>query len=69
MRQVCDSESYCIPANVLLGERLIENGCINNIYEEDELDKISTCQNFRQVRTEGIEDLAGKCFIVILVCN
>ena len=26
---------------------------INNIYEEEELDKISTCRNFRQVRTEG----------------
>ena len=23
---------------------------INNIYEEEELDRISTCQNFRQVR-------------------
>lgn len=26
---------------------------INNIYEEEELDKESTCQNFRQVRKEG----------------
>ena len=26
---------------------------INNIYEEEELDKTSTCQNFRQVRKEG----------------
>ena len=26
---------------------------INNIYEEEELDKNSTCRNFRQVRTEG----------------
>ena len=26
---------------------------INNIYEEEELDKKSTCQNFRQVRKEG----------------
>ena len=26
---------------------------INNIYEEEELDKSSTCQNFRQVRREG----------------
>ena len=26
---------------------------INNIYEEGELDKDSTCQNFRQVRKEG----------------
>ena len=26
---------------------------INNIYSEDELDKESTCQNFRQVRKEG----------------
>ena len=26
---------------------------INNIYEEEELDRISTCQNFRQVRKEG----------------
>ena len=26
---------------------------INNIYEEEELDKNSTCQNFRQVRKEG----------------
>ncbi len=26
---------------------------INNIYEEGELDKESTCQNFRQVRKEG----------------
>lgn len=26
---------------------------INNIYEEEKLDRISTCQNFRQVRKEG----------------
>lgn len=26
---------------------------INNIYSDEELDKISTCQNFRQVRKEG----------------
>ena len=26
---------------------------INNIYSEEELDKVSTCQNFRQVRKEG----------------
>ena len=26
---------------------------INNIYKEEELDKKSTCQNFRQVRKEG----------------
>ena len=26
---------------------------INNIYVEEELDKESTCQNFRQVRKEG----------------
>ena len=26
---------------------------INNIYKEEELDKESTCQNFRQVRKEG----------------
>ena len=26
---------------------------INNIYAEEELDKTSTCQNFRQVRKEG----------------
>ena len=26
---------------------------INNIYAEEELDKESTCQNFRQVRKEG----------------
>ena len=26
---------------------------INNIYEEEELDENSTCQNFRQVRKEG----------------
>ena len=26
---------------------------INNIYDEEELDKNSTCQNFRQVRIEG----------------
>ena len=26
---------------------------INNIYDEEELDKNSTCQNFRQVRKEG----------------
>jgi len=26
---------------------------INNIYLEEELDKNSTCQNFRQVRKEG----------------
>lgn len=26
---------------------------INNIYAEEELDKISTCQNFRQVQKEG----------------
>lgn len=28
-------------------------GHINNIYAEEELDKESTCQNFRQVRKEG----------------
>ena len=26
---------------------------IKHIYEEDELDEVSTCRNFRQVRTEG----------------
>lgn len=26
---------------------------IRHIYEEDELDEVSTCRNFRQVRTEG----------------
>ena len=26
---------------------------INNIYSEEELDKNSTCQNFRQVQKEG----------------
>lgn len=26
---------------------------INNIYKEEELDKNSTCQNFRQVQKEG----------------
>ena len=26
---------------------------INNIYSEEELDKVSTCQNFRQVQKEG----------------
>ena len=26
---------------------------INNIYKDGELDKTSTCQNFRQVRIEG----------------
>ena len=31
----------------------MESYCINNIYDEDELDKISTCRNFRQVRTGG----------------
>ena len=31
---------------------------INNIYLEGELDKISTCQNFRQVRKEGNRDVS-----------
>lgn len=26
---------------------------IQHIYEENELDEVSTCRNFRQVRTEG----------------
>ncbi len=30
---------------------------INNIYAEEELDKESTCQNFRQVRKEGIRNV------------
>ena len=30
---------------------------INNIYSDGELDKISTCQNFRQVRKEGKRDV------------
>lgn len=31
---------------------------INNIYSEGELDKSSTCQNFRQVRKEGNRDVS-----------
>ncbi len=31
---------------------------INNIYSDGELDKISTCQNFRQVRKEGKRDVS-----------
>ena len=31
---------------------------INNIYSEEELDKESTCQNFRQVRKEGNRNVA-----------
>lgn len=31
---------------------------INNIYNSGELDKDSTCQNFRQVRKEGKRDVA-----------
>jgi len=31
---------------------------INNIYSDGELDKISTCQDFRQVRKEGKRDVA-----------
>ena len=31
---------------------------INNIYEEEELDKNSTCQNFRQVQKEGKRNIA-----------
>ena len=31
---------------------------INNIYLEGELDKISTCQNFRQVRKEGNREVS-----------
>ena len=30
---------------------------INNIYSDEELDKISTCQDFRQVRKEGKRDV------------
>ncbi len=30
---------------------------INNIYEEGELDKNSTCRNFRQVRQEGTRNV------------
>ena len=32
---------------------------INNIYAEEELDKESTCQNFRQVR-KGIDDIIAE---------
>lgn len=31
---------------------------INNIYSEGELDKVSTCQNFRQVQKEGKRNIA-----------
>lgn len=31
---------------------------INNIYSEEELDKVSTCQNFRQVQKEGKRTIA-----------
>lgn len=31
---------------------------INNIYSEGELDKSSTCQNFRQVRKEGNREVS-----------
>ena len=31
---------------------------INNIYLEEELDKFSTCQNFRQVRKEGNREVS-----------
>ena len=31
---------------------------IRNIYEEHELDKASTCRNFRQVRIEGSREVA-----------
>lgn len=31
---------------------------IRHIYEEDELDEVSTCRNFRQVRTEGTRQVA-----------
>ena len=31
---------------------------IRNIYDEHELDKTSTCQDFRQVRTEGSREVA-----------
>lgn len=31
---------------------------INNIYSEEELDKVSTCQNFRQVQKEGKRNIA-----------
>ena len=31
---------------------------INNIYSDGELDKTSTCQDFRQVRKEGKRDVA-----------
>lgn len=31
---------------------------INNIYSEKELDKVSTCQNFRQVQKEGKRNIA-----------
>lgn len=31
---------------------------INNIYSDEELDKMSTCQNFRQVRKEGKRDVS-----------
>ena len=31
---------------------------INNVYKEGELDKDSTCQNFRQVKKEGKRDVA-----------
>ena len=37
---------------------------INNLYEEEELDKSLTCQNFRQVRKEGVERLIEKFHII-----
>lgn len=38
---------------------------INNIYTEKELDKESTCQNFRQVKKKEIQMLQEKCLFII----
>ena len=40
---------------------------INNIYEEEEIDRNSTCQNFRQVRKEGNRMVNREFYITILI--
>lgn len=40
---------------------------INNIYEEEEIDRNSTCQNFHKFEKKEIEWLIEKFYITILI--
>ena len=36
----------------------MQNECVESIYEEGELEQLSTCRNFRQVQTEGNREVS-----------